>query len=122
MAIYRRMEDAGMLHVFEAADSDGVIGFIVIVTTELPNYSCTMTATDSFFVTRAKRFSGAGLKLLRKAEAKARSLGSPGLGVSASTGSRLAEILPRMGFVESNVVFFKRFNGTHLDGGMNGGS
>jgi GNAT superfamily N-acetyltransferase len=112
MELYRRLETAGALHAFEATDEGGLIGFISIVTTELPHYGRIFAATESFFVAKAKRATGAGLKLLRDAEAKARALGSPGLGVSAPSRSHLAELLPKLGYSQTNVVFFKRL----LDG------
>jgi len=108
MELYRRLEGVGHLHTLEAIDSDGLIGFITIVTTELPHYGSVLAATESFFVAKAKRASGAGLRLLRDAEAKACALGSPGLGVSAPVGSHLAELLPLLGYTQTNVVFFKR--------------
>lgn len=108
MDLYRRLEAIGALHAFEATDDDGLIGFISIVGTEIPHYGRILAATESFFVAKAKRSTGAGLKLLRDAEAKARTLGSPGLGVSAPIGSHLAELLPKLGYTQTNAVFFKR--------------
>lgn len=109
MELYRRLEGIGTLHTLEAINADGLIGFITIVATELPHYGSILAVTESFFVAKAKRASGAGLKLLRDAEAKARALGSPGLGVSAPVGSHLAELLPLLGYEQTNVVFFKKF-------------
>ena len=63
--------------------------------------------TESFFVAKVHRDSGAGLKLLRAAEQKARALGSPGLLVSAPFGGTLVQVLPRAGYTETNRVFFK---------------
>ncbi len=48
------------------------------------------------------------MKLLRAAEDLARRLGSPGLLVSAPYGGDLFKVLPRVGYVESNRVFFSR--------------
>lgn len=121
MDIYRRLETAGLLHAFEARDEDGLIGFITIITTVTPTTGRLTAAVESFFVTEAKRTSGAGLRLLRRAEAKARELGAV-LTASASAGSRLAELLLRLGFVESNVVYYKSFSdNSRIPGGFHGG-
>ncbi len=109
MALYHKLEAMGALHVLEAIEDDVLIGFLVIAATPLPHYGRLMAVTESFFVAKAKRHTGAGLKLIREAQGKARELGSMGLGVSAPIGSHLAEILPRLGFSRTNEVFFKRF-------------
>ena len=53
--------------------------------------------------------SGAGLRLLAAAQAKARALGSPGLAINAPLGGRLADLLPKCGFREVGRCFFKGF-------------
>ncbi len=108
MAFYRRLEAAGYYHALAATDDDGLIGFIGIVSTPLPHGGL-MAATESFFVTKPKRGTAAGLVLLHEAEQKARAIGAPGLGVSAPVGSHLAELLPRLGYTHTNLSFFKRF-------------
>ena len=108
METYRRLESAGMLHAF-AAHSDGtLVGFITVLAPVLPHYGVPVAVSESFFVAKAHRGSGAGLKLLRAAETKARALGSPGLLVSAPFAGSLFKVLPRVGYVETNRVFFKK--------------
>jgi GNAT superfamily N-acetyltransferase len=104
---YRGLEAAGMLHPI-AARLDGVlIGFIGVLLAPLPRHSVPVATTERFFVARAHRKTGAGLKLLRAAEAKARALGSPGLQVTAPFEGDLFQVLPRVGYRETNRVFFK---------------
>jgi GNAT superfamily N-acetyltransferase len=104
---YRALEAAGMLHPI-AARLDGVlIGFIGVLVAPMPRYSVPVATTERFFVAKAHRKTGAGLQLLRAAEDKARELGSPGLLVIAPYKGDLFHVLPRVGYQESNRVFFK---------------
>jgi GNAT superfamily N-acetyltransferase len=105
---YRTLETAGLLHVLSATVGDELAGFITVLAAPLPRYSAPVATSESFFVARAHRKTGAGLKLLRAAEDKARDLGSSGLLVSAPSGGTLAQVLPRVGYAETNRVFFKQ--------------
>lgn len=108
METYRALHDAGVLHVL-AAWVDGVLaGFITVLAAPLPHYGRIVAVSESFFVARAHRSTGAGLKLLHAAEDKARELGSPGLLVSAPYEGDLFRVLPRIGYAETNRVFFKK--------------
>jgi len=108
METYRHLESAGMLHVFSALSDGQLVGFITVLAPVLPHYGVAVAVSESFFVARAHRKTGAGLKLLREAEAKAASLGSPGLLVSAPFGGDLFHVLPRVGYAETNRIFFKK--------------
>lgn len=104
---YRALEAAGMLHAI-AARLDGVlIGFIGVLVAPMPRYSVPVATTERFFVAKVHRKTGAGLRLLRAAEDKARELGSPGLLVIAPFEGDLFHVLPRVGYKESNRIFFK---------------
>jgi L-amino acid N-acyltransferase YncA len=104
---YKNLEAAGLLHPISALKDGELIGYVTVMASEIPHYSRVIAVTESFFVARAHRSTGAGLKLLRAAEQKARALGSPGLLVSAPFGGSLAQVLPRAGYSETNRVFFK---------------
>ena len=108
METYRHLESAGMLHAFDARRSDALVGFITVLAPVLPHYGVPVAVSESFFVAKAHRGTGAGLKLLRAAEEKARTLGSPGLLVSAPFEGALFKVLPWVGYVETNRVFFKK--------------
>jgi GNAT superfamily N-acetyltransferase len=105
--LYRAIEARGHLHVIAAEVAGQLVGFITVLTAPLPRYTEPVAMSESFFVARAHRKSGAGLKLLRAAEAKARALGAQGLLVSAPSGGTLAEVLPRVGYRETNRAFFR---------------
>jgi len=112
---YQLLEQAGSLHVFaareEAASDPGVlVGFVVVIVSMMPEYGVRLACTEAFFVGRAWRHTGAGLKLLVAADAKAREVKAPGLAVSAPLGGKLAEVLPKCGFREIGRTFFKRYS------------
>ena len=110
METYRALNAAGVLHVLAAWADEMLVGFITVLAVPLPHYSVTTAVSESFFVAVAHRSTGAGLKLLRAAEAKTRELGAPGLVVSAPYAGRLFEVLPRRGYSEVSRVFFKKVN------------
>ncbi len=108
METYRALHAAEVLHIFGAWLDDALVGFIFVLAAPLPHYSVIMAVSESFFVAKAHRASGAGIKLLRMAEDKAREIGSPGLLVSAPYAGKLFEVLPRCGYVETSRIFFKK--------------
>ena len=108
MESYRELEARGLLQVLSATRDGRLIGFLTLLVPVLPHYGVTVAVSESFFVARAHRGTGAGLKLLRAAEELARRLGSPGLLVSAPFGGDLFKVLPRVGYAETNRVFFKK--------------
>jgi GNAT superfamily N-acetyltransferase len=105
---YRRLEAGGLLQAIAAHKDGELIGFITVLKAPMPHYSATVAVAESFFVAKAHRKTGAGLRLLRAAESKALELGSPGLLVSAPFEGDLFYVLPRVGYAETNRIFFKR--------------
>lgn len=107
-ATYRALEESGALHSFGAFGEDGELwGFVTLIITMLPKYTSLIGATESFFVASKHRQTGAGIKLLRAAESKASEAGAFGMLVSAPSGGKLAEVMPRSGYEESDVIFFR---------------
>lgn len=107
-AQYRKLCQLGLMHTF-AAMSDGVLlGFMMLIVTELPKYSLPMTQVETIFVGKAYRMSGAGVRLLKQAETLAAARGCPGLLVSTPAEGALADVLPRLGYVESNRIYFRQ--------------
>lgn len=105
--LYMALEATGLTRSFGAFDGDVLCGFVVVLAPVLPHYGATVCTTESLFVAKSHRSSGAGLSLLREAEKIAKELGSPGLLVSAPFGGVLAQVLPRSGYRQTNAVFFK---------------
>jgi GNAT superfamily N-acetyltransferase len=106
---YQLMERAGTLNVFSAREDGELVGFVVLIVTMMPEYGVKLACTEAFFVAKAWRHTGAGLKLLAAAEARARELKAPGLAVSAPLGGKLAEVLPKCGFRHVGQTFFKSY-------------
>lgn len=107
--MYKHLESIGSLYTLGAFADGSLIGYITVLTPVLPHYSAVIAVVESFFVLKAHRKTGAGLKLLHEAERYAGSVGSPGILVSAPFGGDLAEVLPHVGYIETNRVFFRSF-------------
>lgn len=107
--MYKHMENAKAIYVIGAFLGGILIGYVTILSPVLPHYSIVVAVTESFFVAKDYRKTGAGLKLLHEAEIYAESIGSPGLLVSAPIDGNLEEVLPHVGYSETSKVFFKRF-------------
>lgn len=105
---YEAMESVGALQFFGAYIEGALVGFVAVLAPVMPHYGRMMATTESIFVASAHRKSGAGLALLHKAEEYAREIGSPCIFSSSPVGGRLAKVLPRQGYTETNRVFFKR--------------
>ena len=107
---YQAFEGMGFLRAFSARKDGALIGFISVLAAPLPRYAETVAVTESFFVARAQRYTGAGLKLLALAENCAKELGSRGLLVSAPIDGVLPKILVHRGYDPASLVFFKVFD------------
>lgn len=112
MGMYLEIEKSGVFQAFAAFDDGKLVGFVATITPIIPHYGVAVTVTESLFVGAEYRKTGAGLKLIRAAEKHSKSVGSPGTFISAPSGGKLAEILPKMHYRETNRVFFKE---THYD-------
>lgn len=105
---YHTLESLGLLHVFTATFEGRMIGYLSLIVSVLPRYGVPIVVTESYFVSRGHRKSGAGLKLLEAAEQKTRDLGATVILVSAPSEGALARVLPRKGYRETSRVFFKK--------------
>lgn len=106
--MYKALGDSNALRIWGAFFGEELIGFINVLAPVIPHYSIRIAVSESFFVASSRRETGAGLKLLHLAEAYTAEIGSPGLLISAPVGSILAEVLPRVGYIETNRVFFRK--------------
>ncbi len=107
IAAYHHIEKSGYFQCYGAFISDKLVGFIAVLMPIIPHYGVAITVSESLFVAKEYRKRGAGIKLLRAAETHAKDAGSPGLMVSAPVGGRLADVLPGLGYKETNRVFFR---------------
>lgn len=105
--IYRAMEAAGALHLV-GIFAPYLVGFASLLVYDMPHYQGRRISTmESLFVAQHARGGGTGLRLLRAAEARAKELGAIALMVSAPVGGRLAKVLPRSGYRQTNEVFMR---------------
>lgn len=109
MDSYDKLEKIGILHPYRATHEGVLIGFITVLIPTLPHYGVCVAVSESFFVTKARRHTGAGMKLLHCAENLTVELKSPGLLVSAPYASILESVLPHCGYRQVSSVFFKGF-------------
>jgi len=105
---YRALEANGVLHVLGAYLDDEMVGFLSILVTVLPHFGRVAAVTESFFVTPAARKTGAGLHLLREAEALALGRGAEGLLVSTPAGGALDRVMGHLySYRLTNRVYFR---------------
>jgi GNAT superfamily N-acetyltransferase len=105
--LYERIEATGAMDLLGAFVSGELVGFLVLLTTVNPHYSQKLSTTESYFVAADHRHTGAGLRLLHEAERLAQSKGSLAMLVSSPSDGRLASVMPRVGYRETNRVFFR---------------
>jgi hypothetical protein len=109
MELYRKLESSNTIRVWGAFYENSLIGLMAVLTTVIPHYGVSVTVSETFFVTKRYRYTGAGLILLGKAESYVDHIKSPGFLISAPKESILAEILCRkQEYVETNRVFFRK--------------
>lgn len=107
--LYAGLEATGFMHVIGAFDGELLAGFLVLVVTINPHYSQILAVSESYFVASEYRKSGAGLQLLAVAENLAKQKGAVGMFVSAPVESRLARVMPGVGYRETTRAFFRGF-------------
>lgn len=107
---YRALQNSGSMNIIAAYYDKKLIGFVSILTPVMPHYSIKLCVLESIFVAKDKRNTGAGIRLIKAAEQFSANAGSPGLLISAPYGGDLAELLPKMEYVETNRVFFKKLS------------
>lgn len=115
LALYRPFE-ANHEYCALAATHDGLVVGLLTFLAPLASPFGRITATsETFFVARKYRPTGAGLRLVRLAEDRARGLGSPNLLISLHQNSDLLKVLPRVGYSEFNHAFLKKVDGVDAD-------
>jgi GNAT superfamily N-acetyltransferase len=108
LASYYMIEGTGIMQPCGAYRDDELVGFVVVMVPVIPHYGVAVGITESLFVAKAHRKTGAGLALIRTAEQHVKDVGGPALLISAPFGGQLAEVLPRIGYRETNRVFMKK--------------
>jgi GNAT superfamily N-acetyltransferase len=107
MEAYRNMTRDGYMHILGAFKEGELLGFLAMLAPVLPHYGVRVATTESFFVAKEHRKTGAGLALLHFAESFARDLGAVCILVSTPTDGMLSYVLPKAGYQETNRVYGK---------------
>lgn len=108
--MYKKLEDTGAICPIGAFLNELLVGFIIVLASDWGHYSERITIVESFFVMKEHRKTGAGLKLEQAARELAKEQKSCGILLNAPIGSSLAEVLPKIGYSETNRVFFRRIS------------
>lgn len=106
--MYEAMWAAGALYALGAFDDEQLVGVIVLLVSSVPHFGKRIATTESFFVRRAARSRGLGLRLLRAAEVLAADQGAQAFYVSSPAGGALEQVLPRAGYRHANALFVRR--------------
>jgi GNAT superfamily N-acetyltransferase len=105
--MYRAMEQYGALHSHAVYVGDDLAGFCFLLISTLPHYGKVVGTTESIFVRQAYRHTGAGLALVRAIEKYAREQEAIAMIFSAPKGGRMEQLMPALGYANTNLVFFK---------------
>lgn len=105
--VYKNLEANGAIEVIGSFLDGELVGFIIVLAPILPHYSARVAVVESFFVMKEYRKTGAGLKLEKAAREYAKEQNSCGILFSSPVGGSLAEVLPKIGYTETNRVFFR---------------
>ena len=104
---YKKLEYLGMLHPIGAYLDGNLIGFINVLIAENPHYGLGLASTESFFVLKEYRKTGAGNLLRREAEKYAEKLGSPAIFITGHGNLSMA-LEGSKDYSECGRVFYKR--------------
>ena len=104
---YYLLENSGAMIFAAAFVENTLVGFATMIVTQLPHYSRIVAIVESIFVAKQHRSSGAGMMLIREMESLAKDNEAIGILVSAPKGGRLNALMPKIGYMHTNEVFFK---------------
>lgn len=105
---YTRMVEIGLLRPLGVFDAGELVGMCAVMVTPVLHFGGKVIAsTETLFVAKAHRAGGVGLRLIRAAEQAALDAGAAGLYVTAPVGGSLERLMPRVGYRETNRVFYR---------------
>lgn len=105
---YEHLVGAGLMSPLGVFVGEELVGMCAVLVTPVLHFGGKVIAsTETLFIAEAHRAGGAGLRLLRAAEEIALRAGAGGLYVTAPSGGRLDQLLPGVGYRETNKTFFR---------------
>ena len=93
---YRTLDKAGIMTTLCAYQDGVIVGFLTVLVSVIPHYSVPVAHLESFFVLKKSRASGAGMRLIYKAEEVVTGKGAVGMMISAVVGGQLEGVLMRI--------------------------
>jgi len=109
VATFRQVEKNRNLFTLLALDGDEIIGYSINFITLDPHASGDTRAMNSaIFVTKSKRCTAAGLKLICETEREAMRLGASVMTWESQSEAGLAKILEQMQYTDKRVTYSKR--------------
>jgi GNAT superfamily N-acetyltransferase len=106
---YRSLEGLGVFQFFGAYLEDVLIGFITVLCTVMPHFGVVLAVSESYFVAKDHRKTGAGTALRLAAEKHAEEMGAPIILICTQTGSTLCRVMESLhDYRDTNHVFLKR--------------
>ena len=106
--MYKALEKLGKMQTFAAYLDKLLIGIINVLMVKHPHYSIDIASTESFFVFKDYRRTGAGDALRHEAELYAQKLNSPALFVGAH-GNIILALEGNKNYTESGRTFLRKF-------------
>ena len=107
--MYVSMEQHGAFRCIAAYCDGELAGFCHLLISVLPHYGRVVATTESIFVRSKYRAYGVGLALIRWIERYSKNEEAIALLFSAPKGGRMEQLMPSLGYTNTNVVFFKAF-------------
>ena len=110
MAVYPILEKSGFMYPYGAFLGRKLVGFMAVMIPIIPHLGVCVAVTESIFVGKNFRSTGAGHRLIAAAKAHAKSVKSPGLLISTPFGGQLEQVLTASKeWRQTNSVFFTEF-------------
>lgn len=107
---YAKLEFSGVIECYGAYHDNKLIGFVCVMTSNLPHYGSNALIIESIFVLEAYRMGGTGLKLIRLVELLAKNKNASCVFFSAPTHGILSKVAPKLGYQATNIVFCKKIS------------
>lgn len=105
---YRAMEKAGTLLILAAWEDDCLIGYSVnFIINHLHYADLKVCSNDLLFITKEKRNSRVGIKLIHETEKQAEFNGAQLMLWHAKPDTALSVMMPKMGYGVQDIIFSK---------------
>lgn len=105
---YKAVESAGVLLCFGVYNDDTLVGFCIVIISEMLHYSQLATTVESQFILKEYRRFGTARKMYDFVERECIRRGSKAMFMSAPIGSALDKISKSIGYTPISTFFIKK--------------